>query len=131
MLEQAARARKKASAILQSRMGNRTRTRKQRDASIARRKLVGKLRKKEEIGKDDLALLTRTQIKSAVREARMTPFQALFSRLGFRDAMEVFELATDAERQEVLRLFAAKARRARDVTKAERERFLKLVKKED
>jgi len=120
-------ARKKAVEFLRERMGTGKRTRAEAKAARARKDLVFKLRKGEEIEKADVELLSRRQIKSAAREAKMTPFQSLFTRLSFDEALAVYELASDEEKQETRPILAKKARRA-IMTSKERQRYTEILR---
>lgn len=60
--------------------------------------------------------LTRRQLQNAARTARLTGFQAGFQRLGLEQALNVYEVASPAERGLLAPLLDGKVRRADDTT---------------
>jgi len=120
------RAQKRASEILRDKMRRGARTREDAASARAKAALIRQLRKGEEPTKKDLELLSPEQIKGAIRDAKFTPFQALFNRLSFEEGLEVYELANEEERKQVEPLLIEKAKRAKNIEAGDMERLAAL-----
>jgi len=125
------KAHKKASAIVRSHIGTAPRKKEQVKQSKIRKELTTRLRelmqRNETLSNEEKkkyeSKLDPDQIKRAVRDSVMTPFQSLFDRLSFKEALEVYKLANEEEREEVKKLLIDAARHARKVDEEDKELF--------
>lgn len=81
-----------------------SRTKDDAAKSRQRRTLIERFRKGEPVSDTALEIYTARQLKIMEREAKRTPFEAVVSRLRDDQAMKVYEIAKDDEREQVREL---------------------------
>jgi len=116
-------AKKLMSQMIQDRIPSGARTKEQAKRSVERKEAIRNLRSGKKV---DLSGFTSKQIKSIEREAKVTAFQASFSRLGFADALNVFNVATTDERKQTFDILAEKKSRAKDLTEERLQMYYSL-----
>jgi hypothetical protein len=78
-----------------------SRTREQAEASKARKDLVKKLRSGGNATEQEIQKYSKQQMKLIVKEAGQTPFASVVERLNVDQAMKVWSVAKDNEREQI------------------------------
>jgi len=115
--------------ILAERVPNAPRSREALERSRFRKEFIANLRAGKDVNHVAAkAVLGQKQHQAAITESTLSPFAAAFNRLGFREAMDVFAVANEAERKEVRMLLVGKHDRAENVTEEEQRYYEELLK---
>ena len=105
-----------------------TRTKEEAAGAKHRGNLLHSLRSGEPVTEEDLEGLTVRQRNTLFRNARLTPFQSMFKRLTFNEAMDVYNVCGEEERKQVKHLMIGKRSRTKDITPDEAQLFSEIMR---
>lgn len=110
------RAQKVAIAFLLKRIPPGSRKKEEAIAAKERKNLLKRMRGGETPTKEEWAALTPRQQQQLTKERVLTPFQSLFRRLTFSEALNVFVHVNEEEKEQVTWIMQSKALGAEDAT---------------
>lgn len=105
-----------------------SRTKKEAAEAKHRGNLLHDLRSGESVTEEDLEGLTVRQRNTLFKNARLTPFQSMFKRLAFNEAMDVYNVCDEEERKQVKHLMVGKRSRAKGITPDEARLFSEIMR---
>jgi hypothetical protein len=115
---------------------DKTRSKEDRERSEYRKMLKSRLRKGEPINDTEaIQMIGEASLKRVKKDAALEPFAESFKRLSFREAMEVFSIATQREKdmsREILddkynRMLKRKPDDPRKLTEDEKDLYYELI----
>uniref|UniRef100_A0A6H1ZBK5 Large polyvalent protein associated domain-containing protein n=1 Tax=viral metagenome TaxID=1070528 RepID=A0A6H1ZBK5_9ZZZZ len=113
-------AQKLMTRIIVERIPPKTKTKEEFEKSAYRKTLKNRIRKGERIDhKEAKQMLGQVSYNRLIKEAKMPPFADSFKRLGIKDALNVYAIATEEERKQVIKILKDKYNRAESNTKTE------------
>ncbi|HUW31683.1 MAG TPA: hypothetical protein VM223_08740 [Planctomycetota bacterium] len=90
-----------------------TRTKEEFELSQLRKQIIQKLRNGQPVSSEDMAKFSERGQAYIERKGKMTPFAGSFQGLPFGEALNVYTIATEAERRQVLEILDGKYQRAK------------------
>ena len=85
-----------------------SRTKEQAEASQQRKELVRRLRAGGTVTEEEIQRYSDQQMKLIEKEAKQTSFQVVVGRLHGDQAMKVWDLATDEEKEQIREMLSLK-----------------------
>ncbi len=123
-------AQKLMTRLIVERIPPKAKTKEQFERSTYRRTLKNRLRKGERIDNNEARkILGMESYKRLRKEAEKSPFADSFNRLGIKDALSVYTIATKEERRQVRKILRGKYNRAKPYTKTKdiRDLYRELI----
>ena len=108
------------------RMSSRTRNKGEAELSRKRKDNISKLRKGKELTDEDKKGFTNRQLRRQQTAAKLDPRQVKYQGLSVRQALNVYNLANDEERDLFFPILLKKIERSKTLTKDERTMFNEL-----